>query len=486
MQTLTGFIPCDALISANLSHTVYLPSSALYPELVAGSWALNTRKSPWCFALPSSACEVSQILTALRSAGDGAGDWHIAVRSGGHGSDDSNNIAIGVTIDLSQLNATTYDAATNIASIGTGARWLDVYVELEKYGVSVTGGRQGIVGVGGFVLGGGNSWYTARTGFSCDNVINYEVVLPSGKIINANATAHSDLWRALKGGSSNFGVVTRFDMQAFPARNLTIQTRTIGMDRAKEFVDAFAGFTDLDESFHNNALLSYMSYGPETNETTILVTEVNTVDNTNTTAFDAFNLIPTLVPGTKQSLSLVDSANSSSVAPSTLNAGTYLTIANDRRVLRYCIDQHDILVADLKTILGSEDFWTVVDFQPLPSYFAEIGARNGGNMLGLERDSRNKFMFVAGVTLLTSKGEEQYPRVHQKLSAMITRVEAFSKSVGSNEEFVYLNYAHANENPLGSYGKASVDHIRKVAHKYDPHGFMQKRVPGGFKIDRVK
>lgn len=41
-------------------------------------------------------------------------------------------------------------------------------------------------------------------------------MLSSGSIIHATKTSHSDLWRALKGGSSNFGIVTRFDIRTFP------------------------------------------------------------------------------------------------------------------------------------------------------------------------------------------------------------------------------------------------------------------------------
>ena len=36
-----------------------------------------------------------------------------------------------------------------------------------------------------------------------------------GKVINANATSYPDLYRSLKGGSNNFGVVTRFDLKTF-------------------------------------------------------------------------------------------------------------------------------------------------------------------------------------------------------------------------------------------------------------------------------
>lgn len=62
---------------------------------------------------------------------------------------------------------------------------------------------------------GGLSFFSFRKGFICDNVINYEIVLSSGKIVNANAVEHTDLFTALKGGSNNFGIVTSYDMRTF-------------------------------------------------------------------------------------------------------------------------------------------------------------------------------------------------------------------------------------------------------------------------------
>lgn len=63
---------------------------------------------------------------------------------------------------------------------------------------------------------GGISYFSARKGFACDNIVNYQIVLANGKVVNANEKENSDLWSALKGGSNNFGVVTRFDLRAFP------------------------------------------------------------------------------------------------------------------------------------------------------------------------------------------------------------------------------------------------------------------------------
>lgn len=80
----------------------------------------------------------------------------------------------------------------------------------------VAGGRERDVAVAGFLLGGGTSLHTCRWGFGCDQVVNFEVVLADGRIIQANRHQHDDLFKVLKGGGSNFGIVTRFDMQAFP------------------------------------------------------------------------------------------------------------------------------------------------------------------------------------------------------------------------------------------------------------------------------
>ena len=57
------------------------------------------------------------------------------------------------------------------------------------------------MGVGGLTLGGGISYFSPRVGFTCDTVVNFEVVLADGGLVNANATHNSDLFRALKGGT---------------------------------------------------------------------------------------------------------------------------------------------------------------------------------------------------------------------------------------------------------------------------------------------
>lgn len=70
-------------------------------------------------------------------------------------------------------------------------------------------------GIADYILSGGLSYFSAATGFVCDNVVNFEVVLASGDIVQANAENNHDLFIALKGGSNNFGIVTKFDLPTF-------------------------------------------------------------------------------------------------------------------------------------------------------------------------------------------------------------------------------------------------------------------------------
>lgn len=261
-------------------------------------------------------------MATLSEAGKGAGDWHIAVRSGGHSLGYANNIDTGVTIDLGMLDQATYSHDTNLASIGTGGRWKDVYAKLHQQGVLVTGGRDGGVGVGGFLLGGGLTYFMGRHGFGCDSIQNYEVVLANGSIVNANRDENADLWKALKGGGSNFGIVTRFDMEALPDNALAYGIRSMSANYLSDLVDALVDFTDRFQEHDDDALVGIMMHNTINQADVVaLAIHVNTQGIHNSTGFDKLNQIPPLQPDETQSVSLAAAAEGSQVA-----AGTWYVI----------------------------------------------------------------------------------------------------------------------------------------------------------------
>lgn len=224
-------------------------------------WSKTARLAPTCIVRPRSADEVSITIKILVAA-----DQKFAVRSGGHTQfPGGNNIEGGVTIDLGLLDWTKFDEPTETVDIGPGGRWRQVYGELQKHGRTVSGGRDGNVGVGGILLGGGKTFFTAKRGFGCDDVVAYDVVLADGQLVTADATHNEDLFRCLKGGGNNFGIVTSFRMHAIPSHSVWGGLNVFPKQVAPEAIQALVNFTEnvhMDEDSH---LLFFLTYtGPRT------------------------------------------------------------------------------------------------------------------------------------------------------------------------------------------------------------------------------
>ncbi|KAI1393317.1 FAD binding domain-containing protein [Hypoxylon trugodes] len=486
--TTSGILPCDALIEAGLGDRLLFATDPGYEPEVESWYSENSRQRPYCFVLPRNREEVATTLTTLVGVDNGAGDWHIAVRSGGHSSIGSNNIDNGVTIDLSLMNSSSYDPQTNIACIEPGGRWRDVYADLDKQGAVVTGGRDGDVGVGGFLIGGGNSFFSGRMGFGCDSVVNFEVVLANGTIVNANSTSNADLWKALKGGTSNFGIVTRYDMEALPARDLYYDLRYLSYNYSEAAIEAVAEFADQDQSLHDNALVTFFTYNASmSSEISIGEIYVNTQGHSNvTTSFDKVKNLPAML-NVSVSQSMAKAAAGSQVPGGTRDIGTTLTFYNDPRILRRCNELHEQFIETLKHSIDPTKFVTMVFFQPIPSYMGKVAEERGGNMLGFKNSvQHNAILWTFGVAIQPDQGDEAFAIARAELKALTAQVKEYARSVQGDIDFVYLNYADASQDPLGSYGADNIQHIRDVAAKYDPNEVFQKRIPGGFKISRVK
>jgi hypothetical protein len=81
-------------------------------------------------------------------------------------------------------------------------------------------------------------------------VVNFQVVLASGKIVNANAKENTDLWTALRGGTNNFGIVTRFDMALFPQGKLWGGSVYYDVSKFPDQLQALSNFlTTVDDEY---------------------------------------------------------------------------------------------------------------------------------------------------------------------------------------------------------------------------------------------
>ncbi|KAM0283147.1 hypothetical protein ACHAQH_002628 [Verticillium albo-atrum] len=484
----TGFKSCNALIDAGLGDKLLLASGPGddYSRSLASYYSLTIREvTPWCILQPTSAQDVSAAIKALAPL-SGAGQWNIAVRGGGHSHWNNNNIAQGVTIDLSLLNTTTIHNSTcsndtAVASIGAGSRWGPAMLEAEKHGLSITGGRVSTVGVAGLTLGGGASFHSGRRGFACDDVVNYEVVLADGSIVNANKRVNPRLFKALKGGSSNFGVVTRFDMAAFPAGDLHGGVFFTTWDQKDKIVDGFVNVIATNEDHPADSQIVLFQHKTGMPQPMVGTIAVNTDGNETAPVFDALKGMPSIID-LRQTQTYGELVGGMADEGGQRYVWFSLCFHNDRRVIDKAEELFNELVADINNIIPEEDLTIIFVFQPLPKHYGQVNA--GGNVLGLDKTLTEDSIIWLGEAFINTHAVEAL--FQSKLAVVNAQLEAYAESIGANTQWRYLNYVNPTQNPLKSYGPENVAFIKDVAQEYDPSGFFQTRVSGGFKISTVE
>ncbi|KAF2119377.1 hypothetical protein BDV96DRAFT_610419 [Lophiotrema nucula] len=171
---------------------------------------------PSCIIFPKSAAEVSTVVKILGNTNE---QW--AVKSGGHNPNNGfSSVQGGPLIAMEKLDQAILDPATGIVDVGPGNRLDGIAAKLQGSGWTFVGGRIGNTGVGGLVLGGGLSYMSAQYGWAASQVLQYTMVLANGTIANVTEDSNPDLFKSLKGGGNNFGIITNYRLQAHPQGNV--------------------------------------------------------------------------------------------------------------------------------------------------------------------------------------------------------------------------------------------------------------------------
>ncbi|KAK7424527.1 hypothetical protein QQX98_000492 [Neonectria punicea] len=383
--------------------------------------------------------EVATAVEAFVAAGE-----RFAVRSGGHTNwAGSNNIEGGVTIDLGLLDQTKFDEASEIASIGPGARWRQVYAELQKYGRVVAGGREGSVGVAGLLLGGGNTFFTAWKGFACDNIVSYEVVLADGGIVTADAVNNTDLFRVLKGGSNNFGIVTNFKMSSIPCDKVWGGMTFFPKQVVPGAIDALVSFTENVENDVESNPVCIITYMPDFKDIVIatLYAQVRGIERA--PAYKQWLELPEMMNTVKMT-SVSEMASEYNIPAQYHDTWFTTCFKNDTRIITKASQLHEQLVEEIKALIPDGDFITQCLFQPLPRILAQNSVTAGGNIMGVEQHQHNGILFLVVAMV---RIPEQARFAEPKVKSWIEMVQEFAKTLDRDLQWTYLNYADKSENP---------------------------------------
>ncbi|KAI0066966.1 FAD-binding domain-containing protein [Artomyces pyxidatus] len=200
------------LLQQAFPAAVFYPGSRQFAADILHASATGTQVST-CSIEPQS---VSDLSTILQIVGNETIRAPFAIKGGGHAFNNGFSSTLGVQVSMVNFKAVEYDSTEDTAKIGAGLTWDEVYRALEPFRVKVVGGRIPGVGVAGYTLGGGYSWFTDQFGLTIDTIVSYDLVLPNGTFAHVTNDGDPDLFFALKGGLNNYGVVTAFTLKTYP------------------------------------------------------------------------------------------------------------------------------------------------------------------------------------------------------------------------------------------------------------------------------
>ncbi|KAF4588015.1 oxygen-dependent FAD-linked oxidoreductase family protein [Pleurotus pulmonarius] len=470
---------CQTLQSQLGPTAVLFPGSAGFQQLVNSYYsAQESEIISQCRVSAHSAQDVSDAIKIITKGG-----CNFSVRSAGHmtWAGAANIQAPGVAIDLKQMNAVDVSADKKVVSLGPGNSWGPVYDALDPFNVTVVGGRSNTVGVGGFILGGGFSNLSPAHGFASDNVVNYQVVLANGRIVNANKTSNPDLFHGLKGGSTNLGIITRYDVNAFPLTPKWGGSRGYNVSQGPAIFDAMIKFIKklpqeplgggsvvwgYSEDLKNDTIFGSFAYlGADATESKAqLFSEMLDVPAT----FDTIR--------TNTDQQWLDSEVDVAFPGGLRRIFSTLTLKVDREIAVGIYQKsHDAFAG----LVGKPGVSWTASFQPISVTHLQATERAGGTPQGLSPADGDLILLNLNTVWLEESDDAAMQAAVREVINWGTK-EAKKRNV--LHPWLYINYALPDQKVYDSYGKTNVNALLKIKNKFDPKNTFGKLWKGGFKL----
>ncbi|PGH04739.1 hypothetical protein AJ79_07018 [Helicocarpus griseus UAMH5409] len=475
------------LLSIALPSAVQFPGSDSYIHNQGSYWAKQqTDRSPSCFVAVKDAFSISVCLTISQKM-----QCPFSVRSGGHSPvPGASNVKSGIAIDLRTMNDITLSHDKQTAYIGAGATWGDVYSHLDELGLMVVGGRVPSIGVGGLILGGGISFISGTKGFACDNVVNYQakqVILADGRLRNVNQTSHPDLYRVLRGGGNNFGIVTRFDLDTYPEGEMWTTMRSYHFSAKEHITAALEFFNDNATNDPNLSIITSFSFVKGHWVCGYIVHYADPVPNPDIfrSSFKQLENVTALEESSRiaRLLNLVTEMEAINPPAGLRELFLTATYKNSAELQNKIIDSIVSEVDFIKESVRDADlFRAAVNFQAITSPMISNFSRRGGNIVGVHPNDGPLLVFLIAFTWESALDDSIVVSASQSI---LSKSKAIAAEMGLLSDFIYMNYAGARQSPIASYGKDNLHRMREVQRKYDPNLVFEKLQPGGFKLRRA-
>lgn len=210
-----------------------------------GDAEFDRARAPWNLAVEQPVDAVVELADAADAAAlvryaRGTGR-RLAIQPNGHGA--SGDTAGAILVRTNRLDEIRVDPARRSARVGAGVAWGRLQEVAGTHGLTGMVGSSPAVGVTGYVLGGGLSWFPREYGWAADSVTAFEVVDAEGRAQRVTPGHEPDLYWALRGGGGDYALVTAVELDLRPAPALYGGGLRWPAERAPQVLAAFREIT---------------------------------------------------------------------------------------------------------------------------------------------------------------------------------------------------------------------------------------------------
>ena len=392
-----------------------------------------------------------------------------------------NNIdASGILLATTKLNTLSLASDKKTLSIGPGRRWNEVADYLTPYGLAAVGGRVGNVGVPGFLLGGGISFYSSQYGFGSDNVVKYQCVTAKGAIIEPTANnQYSDLFWALKGGGNSFCLVTRFDVKVYSSPKVWVGIAQYDLSQRDAFLNAVYTFAKYGSADPKAAIIPITLTIPAAGLTAYGATKFYDAATVNQAVFANFTP-PAMTP-------LVDSFAYQPLSDylRTVDPQQPNGLRQEFRTLSFSANEeaiafvHDQFLGQIGEIGAVAGLTASFTFQPVSKSFIQAGINAGGNPQGVPLNKAPYLWIVLNWSWTNAADDAAVRAWANKITA---QADAKFKALGVDSAYHYMNDAGPGQPVFQGYPAANLAKLKSIRQKYDPHRIFTDLMPGGWKV----
>lgn len=176
-------------------------------DAARAAWNLQADQRPAAVAVARTVADVQAAVGYARER-----DLTVAPQVTGHLAIAMPSLERSLLLKVALDERVVVDPSRRLARVPGGADWESVADAAAVHGLAAMHGSAPDVGVMGYMVGGGLSFYGRRHGLAVNHVRAIEVVTADGELRRVDARSEPDLFWAIRGGGGAFGVVTAMDV----------------------------------------------------------------------------------------------------------------------------------------------------------------------------------------------------------------------------------------------------------------------------------